>query len=132
MREITGPASRSSPSRDSPLPEQLLHHGLCVADAVYFPLWTPLLIAAKATGARVMTGRDLAIYQAAEAFELFTGLAPSTAEMRKAFDRVMSEARAGQRGDPHLMELSIKGEFRHSSRDRAGGGRSQLALCPRS
>jgi hypothetical protein len=90
------------------------------------------LIAAKATGARVMTGRDLAIYQAAEAFELFTGLAPSTAEMRKAFDRVMSEARAGQRGDPHLMELSIKGEFRHSSRDRAGGGRSQLALCPRS
>jgi shikimate dehydrogenase len=81
------------PSRDTPVPEVLLHRALWVADAVYFPLWTPLLIAAKAKGARVMTGRDLAIYQAAGAFELFTGLAPSTAEMGKAFDRVMGEAR---------------------------------------
>ncbi len=48
--------------------------GLWVADAVYSPLWTPLLTAAKAKGARVMTGRELAIYQAADAFELFTGL----------------------------------------------------------
>ena len=82
------------PSRESPVPEALLHRGLWVADAVYFPLWTPLLIAAKAKGARVMTGRDLAIHQAADAFELFTGLAPSTAELEKAFDRVMSETRA--------------------------------------
>ena len=81
------------PNRESPLPEALLHRGLWVADAVYFPLWTPLLMAAKAKGARVMTGRELAIYQAADAFELFTGLSPSTAEMGKAFDRVMSEAR---------------------------------------
>jgi shikimate dehydrogenase len=57
------------PSRESPVPEALLHRGLWVADAVYFPLWTPLLIAAKAKGARVMTGRELAIYQAADAFE---------------------------------------------------------------
>ncbi len=81
------------PNRDSPLPEALLHRELWVADAVYFPLWTPLLLAAKARGARVMTGRDLAIYQAADAFELFTGLVPSAAEMGRAFDRVMSEAR---------------------------------------
>jgi shikimate dehydrogenase len=81
------------PNRESPVPEALLHRGLWVADAVYFPLWTPLLIAAKAKGARVMTGRDLAIYQAADAFELFTGLVPSTAEMGRAFDRVMSETR---------------------------------------
>ena len=82
------------PSRDSPVPEMLLHGGLWVADAVYYPLWTPLLIAAKAKGARVMTGRELAIHQAADAFELFTGLKPSTVEMGKAFDRVISEARA--------------------------------------
>jgi shikimate dehydrogenase len=81
------------PSRASPVPEGLLHRGLWIADAVYFPLWTPLLIAAKAKEAQVMTGRDLAIYQAADAFELFTGLAPSTAAMAKAFDRVMGEAR---------------------------------------
>jgi shikimate dehydrogenase len=80
------------PGRGTPVPEALLHRGLWVADAVYFPLWTPLLMAARAKGARVMTGRDLAIYQAADAFELFTGLVPSTAEMAKAFDRVMSEA----------------------------------------
>jgi shikimate dehydrogenase len=78
------------PDRDSPLPEGLLHGGLWVTDAVYFPVWTPLLRAAKRKGARVMTGRELAIYQAAEAFQLFTGLAPSTREMGNAFDRVMS------------------------------------------
>jgi len=81
------------PSRENPVPETLLHGGLWVADAVYYPLWTPLLIAATAKGARVMTGRELAIQQAADAFELFTGLKPSTAEMGKAFDRVISEAR---------------------------------------
>jgi shikimate dehydrogenase len=76
------------PSRASAVPEALLHRGLWVVDAVYSPLWTPLLLAARAKGATVMTGRDLAIHQAADAFELFTGLRPSTAEMAKAFDAV--------------------------------------------
>ena len=62
-----------------------------VADAVYSPLWTPLLKAAKAKGAAVMTGRELAIYQAADAFELFTGLKPSAIEMGIAFDAVMAK-----------------------------------------
>jgi shikimate dehydrogenase len=79
------------PSRASPVPETLLHDGLWVADAVYFPLHTPLLIAAKAKGAQIMTGRDLAIYQAADAFELFSGRTASTAVMGAAFDRVMNE-----------------------------------------
>lgn len=79
------------PNRDTPVPEALLHRGLWVADAVYSPLWTPLLIAAKASGADVMTGRDLAIHQAADGFELFTGLKPSTVEMGNAFDAVMAE-----------------------------------------
>jgi len=35
------------PNRDTPVPERLLHDGLWVADAVYSPLWTPLLTAAK-------------------------------------------------------------------------------------
>jgi shikimate dehydrogenase len=46
---------------------------------------------AKAKGARVMTGRDLAIYQAADGFELFTGLKPSIIEMGNAFDAVMAK-----------------------------------------
>jgi shikimate dehydrogenase len=79
------------PNRDTPVPDQLLHDGLWVADAVYSPLWTPLLIAAKASNARTMNGGELAIYQAVDAFELFTGLTPSIVEMRKAFDGVMAK-----------------------------------------
>ena len=82
------------PDRGTPVPEVLLHRGVWVADAVYSPLWTPLLIAAKAKGAEVMTGRDLAIYQAADAFELFTGLKPSIVEMGNAFDAVMAKREA--------------------------------------
>jgi shikimate dehydrogenase len=79
------------PNRGSPVPENLLRRDLWVADAVYSPLWTPLLTMAKAKGARVMTGRDLAIYQAADGFELFTGLKPSITEMGNAFDAVMAK-----------------------------------------
>src|SRR5882762_8364676 len=79
------------PSLGTPVPDTLLHAGLWVADAVYSPLWTPLLTAARAKGATVMTGRELAIYQAADAFELFTGLVPSIAEMGIAFDDVMAK-----------------------------------------
>ena len=79
------------PSLGTPVPDSLLHAGLWVADAVYSPLWTPLLTAAKASGATVMTGRELAIYQAADAFELFTGFAPSPTEMGIAFDGVMAK-----------------------------------------
>ncbi|MGB8397641.1 shikimate dehydrogenase [Bradyrhizobium sp.] len=79
------------PSLETPVPDHLLHAGLWVADAVYTPLWTPLLKAARARGATVMTGRELAINQAADAFELFTGFAPSPAEMGIAFDGVMAK-----------------------------------------
>ncbi|QPF91533.1 shikimate dehydrogenase [Bradyrhizobium commune] len=78
------------PNRDTPVPATLLRENLWVADAVYSPLITPLLAAAQAKGARIMTGRELAIYQAADAFELFTGLAPSTEVMGEAFDEVMA------------------------------------------
>jgi len=88
---VNGTPVGMSPDRGTPVPEVLLHRGVWVADAVYSPLWTPLLIAAKAKGAEVMTGRDLAIYQAADAFELFTGLKPSIAEMGNAFDAVMAK-----------------------------------------
>jgi shikimate dehydrogenase len=78
------------PSLGTPVPDSLLHPGLWVADVVYSPLWTPLLTAAQAKGATVMTGRELAIYAAADAFELFTGLVPSISEMGIAFGAVMA------------------------------------------
>jgi shikimate dehydrogenase len=79
------------PDRGMPVREALLHPGLWVVDAVYSPLHTPLLTAAKARGACVMTGRELAICQAMDAFELFTGFVPSGAVMGDAFDGVISE-----------------------------------------
>ncbi len=89
---VNGTPVGMAPNRDTPAPAELLHSGLFVADAVYSPLWTPLLQSARAAGARIMTGRDLAVYQAADAFELFTGASPSTEVMGAAFDTVM-EAR---------------------------------------
>ena len=85
------------PSRDTPVPSALLHDGLWVADAVYSPLWTPLLIAANGKGARIMTGRELAVCQAVDAFELFTGLKPSLVEMGNAFDGAMAKAYSASR-----------------------------------
>jgi shikimate dehydrogenase len=78
------------PNRDTPVAPDKLHDRMWVADAVYSPLITPLLSAARAKGARIMTGRELAIYQAADAFYLFTGLTPSTDVMGEAFDGVMA------------------------------------------
>ena len=90
LRGVVGVVNASPvgmlPSLGTPVQDRMLHGGLWVADAVYSPLWTPLLTAARAKGCAVMTGRELAIYQAADAFELFTGFAPSTGEMGIAFD----------------------------------------------
>jgi shikimate dehydrogenase len=77
------------PDRSSPVPAELLHQELWVADAVYSPLWTPLLLAARQCGAKVMTGRELCVYQAHDAFKLFTGAEPDAELMGAAFDEVM-------------------------------------------
>lgn len=52
---------------------ELLHDGLWVADIVYRPSETPLLRAARARGLRTMSGLGMAMGQAADAFEIFTG-----------------------------------------------------------
>lgn len=78
------------PDRGTPVPAELIRPEHWVADAVYYPLRTPLLQAAKAAGALVMTGRELAIHQALDAFRLFTGTEPSQAAMAETFDRIMA------------------------------------------
>jgi shikimate dehydrogenase len=88
---INGTPIGMLPNRDSPVPPELLHADLFVADAVYTPLWTPLLQAARAKGCRVMTGRELCIYQAADAFRLFTGLEGSFERIGAAFDAVIAK-----------------------------------------
>ncbi len=87
---VNATAVGMSPSRETPAPFALLRRDLWVADAVYQPLWTPLLGAARDRGAKVMTGRELAIDQARDAFEIFTGRQASFAAMADAFDRVIA------------------------------------------
>jgi len=69
-----------------PLPENFLRPQLWVAEIVYFPLETELLRKAKALGCRCLDGSGMAVYQAAGAFQLFTGLEPEVDRMRRHFD----------------------------------------------
>jgi shikimate dehydrogenase len=87
------------PNTESPVPADLIHRDLWVADAVYTPLWTPLLRAARERGARAMTGRELCIAQAVDAFALFTGLAPSRDVIAASFDAVIA-----RRNEPRDIE----------------------------
>ncbi len=82
------------PDRNSPILPSSINGSVWVADAVYTPLWTPLLQAAKSRGARVMTGRELSICQAVDAFRLFTGHEASRQIIAKAFDTVMAQRTA--------------------------------------
>jgi shikimate dehydrogenase len=68
-----------------PLSAELLRRELWVADIVYFPLETELLRHARMLGCRTLDGGSMAIFQAAEAFRLFTGITPDAERMRRHF-----------------------------------------------
>jgi len=68
-----------------PLPEHLLLARHWVAEVVYFPLETELLRAAKRRGCRTLDGGGMAVFQAAEAFRLFTSIQPDAERMRRHF-----------------------------------------------
>lgn len=67
------------------LPVSMLREDLWVAEVVYFPLDTALLQAARARGCRTLDGSGMALWQAVEAFRLFTGLTPDARRMRQFF-----------------------------------------------
>ncbi|HVK28501.1 MAG TPA: shikimate dehydrogenase [Nocardioides sp.] len=56
-----------------PVPAALVEQRLWVADVVYFPLETELVGLARGRGCRVLPGGGMAVGQAVDAFELFTG-----------------------------------------------------------
>jgi shikimate dehydrogenase len=64
-----------------PLPVDLLHPGLWLAEVVYRPLETELLRTARALGCATLDGGGMAVFQAADAFRLITGREPDTARM---------------------------------------------------
>jgi len=71
--------------RGSAVPADLLRAGMWVADIVYFPLETELLRTARAAGCRCLDGGGMAVFQAAKAFEIFTGRTADGERMRRHF-----------------------------------------------
>jgi len=64
-----------------PFPAALLRPELWVAEVVYRPLETELLRTARATGCATLDGGGMAVFQAVDAFRLFTGHEPDSAAM---------------------------------------------------
>jgi len=69
----------------TPLPPELLHSGLWVAEIIYFPLETELLKHARALGCRTLDGGTMAVFQAVKAFELFSGQTADAGRMQVHF-----------------------------------------------
>jgi shikimate dehydrogenase len=69
-----------------PLPAEAIEPRHWVADIVYFPLETALLCEARRKGCQILDGSGMAINQAAEAFDIFTGLNADRTRMLESFD----------------------------------------------
>ncbi|HTR37578.1 MAG TPA: shikimate dehydrogenase [Bryobacteraceae bacterium] len=67
------------------VPRECLDAAMWVAEIVYVPLETELLRVARSVGCRTVDGGGMAVYQAARAFYLFTGMAPNEERMLARF-----------------------------------------------
>ncbi|SOF00605.1 shikimate dehydrogenase [Burkholderia sp. OK233] len=72
-----------------PLPVELLHRDLWVADIVYFPIRTALLQAAEELGCRTLSGGGMAVYQAVDAMRIFTDLEPDAERVYTHFQSLL-------------------------------------------
>jgi len=68
-----------------PLDAKLIEARHWLAEIVYVPLETELLRVARAKGCRTVDGGGMAVFQAAGAFRLFTGLEPDAERMLRHF-----------------------------------------------
>jgi len=71
-----------------PVPAHLLRPDMWVAEIVYFPLETQLLRTARAMGCRTLDGGGMAVFQAAAAFEIFTGRKADGERMLRQFSAI--------------------------------------------
>ena len=76
-----------------PLDAGLLRPELWVADIVYRPLETALVRTARELGCRVLDGGGMAVFQAVDAFRLFTGVEPDAGRMLAHFTTLVSDVR---------------------------------------
>ncbi len=70
----------------TPFRTDLLSARQWVADIVYFPLETQLLQDARKLGCATLEGRGMAVFQAADAFDIFTGRLANRERMLASFD----------------------------------------------
>lgn len=68
-----------------PLPVEYIKGQRWAFDAVYTPLDTPFLIAAKAAGLQLVTGFDLFFFQGLDAFEIFADMQVDPARVLEPF-----------------------------------------------
>jgi shikimate dehydrogenase len=76
-----------------PLDAGLLRPQLWVADIVYRPLETALVRTARELGCRVLDGGGMAVFQAVDAFRLFTGVDPDVERMLAHFTTLVGDVR---------------------------------------
>lgn len=86
----------------------LFEDGQWLADIIYFPRETELVLAAKRRGLRAVGGEAMAIGQAAEPFRLFTGLVPDRTRMKRAMQS--RDAAAARFADQSSMQTILSEE----------------------
>ena len=74
-----------------PVAAAALHADLWVAEIVYFPLETELLRVANSLGCRTLDGGGMAVFQAASAFEIFTGRSVDRERMLSHFREIPAD-----------------------------------------
>ena len=70
----------------TPIDPDLIGPAQWVADIIYFPRVTELIVRARERGCATLPGGGMAIFQAVKAFELFTGREPSRVGMTETFE----------------------------------------------
>jgi len=89
----TTPAGSLAQPGELPLPEEWIRPETLVLDAVYRPISTPLLMAAKSRGCTAVPGGEWFVRQAAAQFQLFTGQEPNDALLRATFEHALGGER---------------------------------------
>lgn len=73
-----------------PIAAEILEARHWVADVIYFPLETEFMAEARRRGCKVLSGAGMAVYQAARALQLFTGLDADASAMEATFRAAVS------------------------------------------
>jgi shikimate dehydrogenase len=80
----------NDPEAEVPVSFRHVTPGLVAADVVFTPPETAFLSAAKRHNCTILDGLGMLVYQAAIAFQLWTGIAPDTTAMRDAAEEFLS------------------------------------------